>query len=259
MSDLSDASVENDFVSNIPSIAKQQRKIIPVNNVVGLQEKLKDIQLNMDWIEKLDITVKSSTESEDSDKKAAIDTEAEHDFKREMLFYNQALEGVTKAFKKLKKMGIPTKRPDDYFAEMAKSDAHMLKVREKLLNKQMVVERTEKVRALREQKKQGKKIQREIIESRKREKKQMINALKKTKKGKMDADKLLGEKKGPGKENFKKKKSREFRDSKYGYGGKKKGSKYNTAESSAMHPSKGPKGKKPQFGKQRRTKHRRRR
>ncbi|KAF8787198.1 putative rRNA-processing protein EBP2 like protein [Argiope bruennichi] len=161
MSDLSDASVEDDFVSNIPSIAKQQRKIIPVNNVVGLQEKLKDIQLNMNWIEKLDITVKSSTESEDSDKKAAIDTEAEHDFKREMLFYNQALEGVTKAFKKLKKMGIPTKRPDDYFAEMAKSDAHMLKVREKLLNKQMVVERTEKVRALREQKKQGKKIQRE--------------------------------------------------------------------------------------------------
>ncbi|CAL1277020.1 unnamed protein product [Larinioides sclopetarius] len=184
MSDLSDVSIDDDFVSNIPSVATQKRNIIPVNNVVGLQEKLKDFQLNLDWIEKLDITVKSSTDTDSSDKKGGIDTEAEHDFKREMLFYNQALQGVTKAFKRLKKMGIPTKRPDDYFAEMAKSDAHMLKVREKLLNKQMVVERTEKVRALREQKKQGKKIQREIIESRKREKKQMINALKKTKKRK---------------------------------------------------------------------------
>ncbi|GIY95019.1 probable rRNA-processing protein EBP2 [Caerostris extrusa] len=201
MSDLSDASVEDDFVTNIPSINSQKRKIIPVNNVAGLQAKLKDFQLNGDWLEKLDVSVKTSApELETSNKKStAVDTEAEHDFKREMIFYNQALAGVNKALKRLKKIGIPTKRPEDFFAEMAKSDNHMKKVREKLLNKKMVVERTEKIRAIRDQKKQGKKIQREVIENRKKEKKQMINALKKTKKGKMDAGKLLGEKNGPGK------------------------------------------------------------
>lgn len=258
MSDLSDSSVEFEHVENIPDIAAQKRKIIPVNNVVGLQEKLKDIQLNYEWIEKLDITIKTNMSEKEKDK-TADDTAAEHDFKREMLFYNQALDGVNKALKRLKKMAIPTKRPDDFLAEMAKSDAQMLKVREKLLSKQVAIERTEKVRALREQKKQGKKIQREIVESRKKEKKQMMNALKKTKKGKMSADKLLNDNK-PRKEFSKRKtKSRESRDAKYGYGGKKRGSKYNTAESSAGLNFKNKGGKELSFGKHRKTKQRRKR
>ncbi|GFT71862.1 probable rRNA-processing protein EBP2 [Nephila pilipes] len=239
MSDLSDASVEDDYVENIPDIIR--REIIPINNVVGLQEKLKDIQLHFDWIEKLDISIQTnSLEVDNGLKETAVDTAAEHDFKREMLFYNQALAGVHKAFKRLKKLGIPTKRPDDFLAEMAKSDSQMFKVRDKLLSKQMAVERTEKVRTIREQKKQSKKIQREIIEDRKKEKKKMINALKKTKKGKMGADKLLGDNK-PG--NKKNKKRRDAKDIKYGYGGKKRGSKYNTADSSAAVHSKNKGGK----------------
>ncbi|GFY41055.1 probable rRNA-processing protein EBP2 [Trichonephila inaurata madagascariensis] len=258
MSDLSDASVDDDGIKDLTDIAAIRRKIIPVNNVAELEKKLKDIQLNFGWIEKLDITVKTNPLEEKSNEDA-IDTNAEHDFKREMLFYNQALAGANKAIKKLKKMDIPTKRPDDFLAEMAKSDAQMLKVREKLLSKQKAVERIEKVRAIREQKKHGKIIQKEIIENRKKEKKQMIDALKKTTKGKMDARKLLNANKH-GKENFKRKsnKSREFRNAKYGYGGKKKGSKYNTSESCAGGHFRNQGGKKPPFGKTRKTNKRRR-
>lgn len=42
--------------------------------------------------------------------------------------YRQAQATVLEALPLLKKNGIATKRPDDYFAEMAKSDQHMQKV-----------------------------------------------------------------------------------------------------------------------------------
>lgn len=42
--------------------------------------------------------------------------------------YRQAQATVLEALPLLNKHGIATKRPDDYFAEMAKSDQHMQKV-----------------------------------------------------------------------------------------------------------------------------------
>lgn len=42
--------------------------------------------------------------------------------------YRQAQATVLDALPLLSKHGIPTKRPDDYFAEMAKSDQQMQKV-----------------------------------------------------------------------------------------------------------------------------------
>jgi len=50
------------------------------------------------------------------------------DFKRELLFHRQAQAAVTHALPKLKALGVKTRRPEDYFAEMAKSDSHMQKV-----------------------------------------------------------------------------------------------------------------------------------
>ena len=51
-----------------------------------------------------------------------------NDFKRELLFYRQAQSAVLEALPRLKSMNIPTKRPQDYFAQMAKTDEHMQKV-----------------------------------------------------------------------------------------------------------------------------------
>ena len=50
------------------------------------------------------------------------------DFKREMVFYEQAKQASIDAIIKAKKQGCLTSRPKDYLAEMAKKDEHMKKV-----------------------------------------------------------------------------------------------------------------------------------
>lgn len=56
------------------------------------------------------------------------DDPVHNDFMREMTFYRQAQATVLQGFSKLEELGLPTVRPSDYFAEMAKSDDHMQKV-----------------------------------------------------------------------------------------------------------------------------------
>ena len=51
-----------------------------------------------------------------------------NDFKRELTFYRQAQATVLEVIPRLTSMGVKTKRPDDYFAQMAKTDTHMNKV-----------------------------------------------------------------------------------------------------------------------------------
>ena len=43
--------------------------------------------------------------------------------------YRQAQASVLEGVSKLHKLGVKTKRPEDYFAEMAKTDDHMKKVK----------------------------------------------------------------------------------------------------------------------------------
>merc|ERR1712113_953020 len=80
-------------------------------------------------------------------------------------------------------MNIRTRRPDDYFAQMAKSDDHMNKIRAKLLEKEQGQQRAEKVAKLRELKKFGKKVQTEVQQKRLKQKKDMMDEMKKIRKG----------------------------------------------------------------------------
>lgn len=139
----------------------------------------------MDWPERLDITVPKSDchvvlpENESS---GLVD----NDFKRESLFLKQAELCVREGLTKLEHFGIKTKRPDDYFAEMVKSDEHMKKIRENLLSKHAEAERREKVRKLRELKKMGKQIQIENEKKKLDAKKKLKEAVKQYKKGDKD-------------------------------------------------------------------------
>ena len=117
---------------------------------------------------------------------ALSDDPIHNDFKREMLFYRQAQATVIESFSRLKNMGVPTKRPDDYFAQMMKTDDHMQKIRTKLAEKQDEEERVSKIRKLRELKKFGKKVQVEVQQKRQKEKKDMLDQVKKFRKGKTD-------------------------------------------------------------------------
>ncbi|XP_056270577.1 probable rRNA-processing protein EBP2 [Pseudoliparis swirei] len=225
-----------------------------VNNVEGLRHCLAEFRKDLPWVERLDMT---NLPAEDvifkaegkvtSGKPGGAD--ADDDFQREMFFYRQAQATVLDALPLLNKHGIATKRPDDYFAEMSKSDQQMQKIRKKLISKQLILDKSEKAKKLRDQRKFGKKVQVEVIQKRQKEKKLMMTAVKKYQKGMTDKlDFLEGDKTKGGKDASKdaskaapaSKKAadkhgpnakRKFKDQKFGFGGKKSGKKWNTKES----------------------------
>lgn len=175
---------------------------------------------------------------------------SQSDFKREMLFYRQAQTTVIEGIKLLQtKYGLKTSRPEDYFAEMAKSDDHMTKVRQRLQTKQNSIEDSEKAKKLRELKKYGKKVQQEVHLKRQAEKRDMLQKIQNFKKGSGESIDFLDDENFGDGENKKKKgaaknstsnnkpskltKKQKYKNARYGYGGQKKRSKYNDSESAA--------------------------
>ncbi|KAJ8732495.1 hypothetical protein PYW07_015094 [Mythimna separata] len=234
-----------------------------VNNVADLKMKLKEIQLKLPWIETLDLVTtvapmapdvalqmqetaqRRKNLKENSKGQQNYDPTQDpvlNEFKRENLLHRQAQAAVIEGIKQLKELGVPTRRPDDYFAEMAKSDDHMQKVRKNLLAKQAAQARTEKVRQLRDQKKIAKRVQTDARLKQAADKKEMLEQLKRVRKGKSSDLGFLDDHKGGNKGNNKEKdgrgpqnkvnKRRAAKDKKFGFGGKKKGGKLNTRESS---------------------------
>lgn len=276
-SDLSDDELQEAFAKGLLKpgmnvLVNKPKKF--VNNVEGLKQCLADFRKNLPWVERLDLTnppaedVFSKVEGKVPDASNG-DVNANDDFQREMFFYRQAQATVLEALPLLNKHGIATKRPDDYFAEMAKSDQHMQKIRKKLISKQMIMEKSEKAKKLREQRKFGKKVQIEVMQKRQKEKKAMMTAVKKYQKGMtdkldfLDGDKKSGKDSSQGSKKALNKKGpnskRKYKDQKFGFGGKKSGKKWNTKESyndvssfraKVAHAKGGKGGKKGKGGKQ---------
>ncbi|XP_053549587.1 probable rRNA-processing protein EBP2 [Bombina bombina] len=212
----------------------------PFNDLHGLKQSLNDLKNELPWLERLDVTEALEEKGEASHKAQTSDSiNAEDDFQREMCFYRQAQAALLFALPRLHKLKVSTKRPDDYFAEMAKSDQHMQKIRHKLQTKQAAMEKTEKAKQLRALRKYGKKVQIGVLQQRQKEKSSMMMQIKKYQKGLSDKlDFLEGDQ--PQKKNdgsgFKKQKKgpnakRRYKDQKFGFGGRKKGSKRNTRDS----------------------------
>ncbi|NWR71639.1 EBP2 protein, partial [Centropus unirufus] len=207
----------------------------------GLKQCLSEFRQPLDWVERLDVTLGQTLvpASQNASNKDAVDPE--NDFQREMSFYRQAQAAVLDALPRLRKLQVPTRRPDDYYAEMAKSDQQMQKIRLKLKSKKEAMERSEKAKQLRAMRKYGKKVQTEILQKRQREKKNMLNAVKRYQKGLSDKLDFLdedqtpsqGNKKGNASQRTKKgpNAKRRYKNQKFGFGGKKRGSKWNTKES----------------------------
>ncbi|XP_061376057.1 probable rRNA-processing protein EBP2 homolog [Gastrolobium bilobum] len=225
-----------------------------VYNRDALLDKLGDISWpeNVQWIHKLSIDIDQEQEVDVND-----------DLARELAFYTQALEGTRQAFEKLQSMGLPFLRPADYYAEMAKTDNHMEKVKGRLLAEKRRMEEAEERRKAREAKRLAKEIQAQKLKERAKQKKEDIESVKKWRKQRQqsgfadsanDADigldfedgKVFERSKGkrpgvsPGdrsggkaKQAFgkgKKQKKRDVKNSKFGFGGKKGLKKQNTAD-----------------------------
>ncbi|GAA6016045.1 hypothetical protein JCM11491_000651 [Sporobolomyces phaffii] len=114
--------------------------------------------------------------------------DASNDLERELEFYKQSLWAATHAEALFTKANLPFHRPADYFAEMVKTDAHMSKIRQSLLDEQAGMKASEEARKLRELKKFGKKVQVEKIREREKEKKAVGDRLESLKKKRKNGD-----------------------------------------------------------------------
>lgn len=162
------------------------------------------------------------------------------DLARETHFYEQALATANAAIRKLKDLGVATRRPDDFYAEMVKSDEHMKRVRAELIFEQTSLETREERRKAREQKRYGKQVQAEKLKERTLQKKESIKSLDKWRKqrkrsgfaddGKApegfedDAPKKRNarQSRGGGGQHGGASQKREFKDDKFGFGGRKR-------------------------------------
>lgn len=247
------------------NVELEQERVV-VNDIPGMVQKLKEFEQKLDWIERLDMVndlapmapelmlelekheQKRANMFAGNAKLKAVTPDKDpvlNDFKREMLFHRQAQAAVVEGIRRLHALGKKTKRPDDYFAEMAKTDEHMQKVRRHLMDKQEGQAKAEKVKQIRDQRKMGKKVQQQARVKKEMEKKETLDQLKKFRKGKLSNLDFLESKKnggggggggrGGGQKGGAKKalsENRKERDNKFGFGGRKKGSKRNDAKSS---------------------------
>lgn len=172
---------------------------------------------------------------------------ADDDLHRESTIYQQALEAAREAKRQYDRSHQAFWRPADYYAEMIKSDRHMLRIKQSLLDEQQAIQDAEQRRKQRELRKFGKQVQVQKQLERQKQKTDMLDKLKEWKKRKpngggdgmvvgddddQEFEQFLSTQKQAGKHNKGgNAKKRQHRDEKFGFGGKKRFKKSNTAES----------------------------
>ncbi|KAH9480708.1 rRNA-processing protein EBP2 [Psilocybe cubensis] len=214
------------------------RQKIEIDNKVALDQIRESIQLDpsLPWTETLVLNYPQT-----------IDVDVNDDLNRELAFYKQALHGANAARALAAKHNFPFTRPADYFAEMIKSDSHMERIRQRLLNESAGIKKSEDKRKEREGKKFGKQVQVEKLKEREKSKKEMEEKLKGLKRKRKDIldnpganddefdiaveDAIADRPAKRGKGSNGKSMSRSARDSKFGFGGATRHSKSNTRES----------------------------
>ncbi|KAM0752567.1 Ebp2-domain-containing protein [Meredithblackwellia eburnea MCA 4105] len=167
LSELENEGEEGDSDADIVPVEKPT-----VNDQVALERVLNSFKSKTNFFDTLSLTYPQELNVPNAD----------DDLSRELEFYKQALWGVTQAETLFNKASLPFHRPADYFAEMVKSDSHMSRIRQKLLDETAGIKASEDARKLREAKKFGKKVQVERLKEREKEKKEVGKRLESLKK-----------------------------------------------------------------------------
>ncbi|KAK3308868.1 eukaryotic rRNA processing protein EBP2-domain-containing protein [Chaetomium strumarium] len=177
----------------------------------------------------------------------------EDDLQRELAFVNQSLEAARQARALLRKEGVPFTRPTDYFAETVRSDETMQKVKAKLVEEATAKKAAAEARKQRDLKKFGKQVQVQKLQERAKQKRETldkINLLKRKRQeggsaalGTTEADDIFDvavDKELSNSKSSSKKRGaagdgpnpkRQKKDTKYGFGGKKRFAKSGDAVS----------------------------
>ncbi|KAF8651957.1 hypothetical protein AX16_004600 [Volvariella volvacea WC 439] len=231
-----------DEAEDVDADALPRRKVV-TDNKMALERIRETIQLDpsLPWTEILAMTYPHK-----------IEVDVNDDLNRELAFYKQALHSANQARLLASQHNLPFTRPSDFFAEMVKSDAHMERIRQRLLDESASLKRSEEKRKEREGKKYGKQVQIEKIKERERSKKEFEERVKGLKRKRKDVLNSQGgadddfdvavedaisdrpskrSKTSSGASSSKPKLPRKVRDKKYGFGGAGRRSKQNTKSS----------------------------
>ncbi|KZZ89913.1 Eukaryotic rRNA processing [Moelleriella libera RCEF 2490] len=100
------------------------------------------------------------------------------DLQREIAFYSQCLGAAQEGRARLLAEGVPFSRPKDYFAEMVKEDAHMERVKAKLIEEASAKKASAEARKLRDLKKFGKQVQVAKLQERQKAKRETLDKIK---------------------------------------------------------------------------------
>jgi len=222
------------LLNNGLNVQKEKKRPV-INRVEDMEQRLYQVSKKRNWLDTLDVSFSPDL---------AYAGPVGNDFEREACFVKQAQDAVAVALPRLHAMKVPIFRPTDYYAEMAKSDDHMRKVRERLIDIQKTKEKRESAIRLREEKKFSVEVQKAREATKHKERRKLTLAVKNHRKGMKDQlEAILNRKShdqlddaresGPGNKmhGHKRKMSRTVRDKKYGYGGSKRRSKTNDKSS----------------------------
>lgn len=211
---------------------------LTINNIAALKDSLARIRLPWEkhsFVEHQSVVGAEPTE--EGIKDIYDDTE------RELAFYKQGMDAVKKGKVTLLKLKVPFSRPLDYFAEMAKSDEHMEKLKDKLLKEAADRKASEDAKRQRQLKKFGKQVQVSTLQERAKQKREALEKIKSLKKKRKnnelsnDDDFQIALEEATREDSHVEKRrkpngKRLAKDAKYGFGGKKRGLKRNDANSS---------------------------
>ena len=100
----------------------QHKKYVNSKALSAVIAELESIHSNLPWAETFVIVPQTPLPFGEHRDPENNPLDIHDDLKREVAFYNNALEAVTLAREKCEEVGLPFSRPEDFFAEMVKTD-----------------------------------------------------------------------------------------------------------------------------------------
>ena len=217
----------NDNDNNDDDGNNNKKKKVTIYNKEGLIQSYESIEtIKLPFVETMQIGRYDLVIDDEND-----------DLQREMAFYNHSLTAAKDGRRQLTSLNVPVDRPLDYFCESLKSDAHMARIKDRLITEE------KKMAAFEERKQRdiNKKFNKQVAALKKSNKTQttkqfnedVTNLRKDSKSGDSKEEKLNKILTGSGRssDGTGKSKKRLGYDKKYGHGGKESKSKKSTSKS----------------------------
>lgn len=240
--DEEDDNEDDDLEMGVVSEARQfKNKRDPAKpficNFAGLSTKLDEIALptHWPWVERLSVTIPHPLNVPD----------VNDDLTREAEFYRATCAAVKVGVEQMKSGNVPYVRPTDYYAEMLKPDTHMARVKDALIREKSRMTAVALRKKQQDSRKFSKQTQVAKTQQKHAEKRAHMEGLKdQRKKAQLSETPVSEHSTVPGfdeavhankqydkEKNQRKNHKRDSKNTKYGYGGKKKHAKTNDSES----------------------------